>query len=206
MAMLDRIQGIFRKPEAAEADMSSVSEQDLARMATEGLAASSENPDFAESRMSVMEQPEVETMEVGILSLPVLGRRSAEQHRRTLTALLVVALIVLAGVVFYVLNKTERLGQQVAASGQALMQSQRLAKSVSQALIGNPAAFAEVKDSVDVLARSVRGFKDGEPTMGLAPLGAAFDTQLGELVPKVEDAERNAGVVLSQQKILTQVG
>ena len=41
---------------------------------------------------------------------------------------------------------------QVAASGQALMQSQRLAKSVSQALIGSPTAFPEVKESADVLA------------------------------------------------------
>ena len=32
------------------------------------------------------------------------------------------------------------------------MQSQRLAKSVSQALIGSPTAFPEVKDSAEVLA------------------------------------------------------
>jgi twitching motility protein PilJ len=206
MAMLDRIQGMFRKQETADPDLSDLSSQELGRMAAERLApAKGDNGDFAESRMSTMEQPDAD-IEQGVLSLPLLGRRSAEQHRRVLGTLLLFAVVLLAAVVFFVLNKTERLGQQVAASGQALMQSQRLAKSVSQALIGNPAAFAEVKDSADVLARNVRGFKQGDLEMGLVALGPEYEGQLGELLPKVDVAERNAAVVLSQQKILTQVG
>ena len=206
MAMLDRIQGMFRKQETVDPDLSDLSSQELGQMAAERLAPSrGDNGDFAESRMSPMEQPEVD-IEQGVLNLPLLGRRSAEQHRRVLGTLLLFAVVLLAAVVFFVLNKTERLGQQVAASGQALMQSQRLAKSVSQALIGNPAAFAEVKDSTDVLARNVRGFKQGDSDMGLVALGPEYEGQLGELLPKVDVAERNAAVVLSQQKILTQVG
>jgi twitching motility protein PilJ len=206
MAMLDRIQGMFRKQETVDPDLSDLSSQELGRMAAERLAPTKgDNGDFAESRMSTMEQPEAD-IEQGVLSLPLLGRRSAEQHRRVLGTLLLFAVVLLAAVVFFVLNKTERLGQQVAASGQALMQSQRLAKSVSQALIGNPAAFAEVKDSADVLARNVRGFKQGDADMGLVALGPEYEGQLGELLPKVDVAERNAAVVLSQQKILTQVG
>ncbi len=206
MAMLDRIQGMFRKQETVDPDLSDLSSQELGQMAAERLAPSKgDNGDFAESRMSPMEQPEVD-IEQGVLNLPLLGRRSAEQHRRVLGTLLLFAVVLLAAVVFFVLNKTERLGQQVAASGQALMQSQRLAKSVSQALIGNPAAFAEVKDSTDVLARNVRGFKQGDSDMGLVALGPEYEGQLGELLPKVDVAERNAAVVLSQQKILTQVG
>jgi twitching motility protein PilJ len=206
MAMLDRIQGMFRKQETVDPDLSDLSSQELGRMAAERLApAKGDNGDFAESRMSTMEQPDAD-IEQGVLSLPLLGRRSAEQHRRVLGTLLLFAVVLLAAVVFFVLNKTERLGQQVAASGQALMQSQRLAKSVSQALIGNPAAFAEVKDSADVLARNVRGFKQGDLDMGLVALGPEYEGQLGELLPKVDVAERNAAVVLSQQKILTQVG
>ena len=206
MAMLDRIQGMFRKPESVDPDLSDLSEQELGKMAAERLAPpQGESGDFAESRMSTMDLPDAD-VEQGVLSLPLLGRRSAEQHRRVLGTMLLFAVVLLAAVVFFVLNKTERLGQQVAASGQALMQSQRLAKSVSQALIGNPAAFAEVKDSADVLARNVRGFKDGNPEMGLVALGQEYEGQLGELMPKVDVAERNAAVVLSQQKILTQVG
>jgi twitching motility protein PilJ len=205
MAMLDRIQGMFRKNGADDPDLSDLAEQDVARIAAERLDESRNDADFAESRLS-SDGPEPADLELGVLSLPVLGRRSAEQHRRTLGTLLLFAVVLLTAVVFFVLNKTEKVGQQVAASGQALMQSQRLAKSVSQALIGNPAAFAEVKDSADVLSRNVRGFKQGDDVLGLSPLGPEFEGLLGELLPKVDSAERNAGVVLSQQKILTQVG
>ena len=46
------------------------------------------------------------------------------------------------------MNGASRKGSaQVAATGQALMQSQRLAKSVSQALVGSPQAFPEVRES-----------------------------------------------------------
>jgi twitching motility protein PilJ len=205
MAMLDRIQGMFRKNGADDPDLSDLAEQDVARIAAERLDQSRSEADFAESRLGP-DSPEPVELELGVLSLPVLGRRSAEQHRRTLGTLLLFAVVLLTAVVFFVLNKTEKVGQQVAASGQALMQSQRLAKSVSQALIGNPAAFAEVKDSADVLSRNVRGFKQGDDEQGLSPLGPEFEGLLGELLPKVDSAERNAGVVLSQQKILTQVG
>jgi twitching motility protein PilJ len=205
MAMLDRIQGMFRKNGADDPDLSDLAEQDVARIAAERLAESRTDADFAESRLST-DGPDPAELELGVLNLPVLGRRSAEQHRRTLGTLLLFAVVLLTAVVFFVLNKTEKVGQQVAASGQALMQSQRLAKSVSQALIGNPAAFAEVKDSADVLSRNVRGFKQGDDAQGLSPLGPEFEGLLGELLPKVDSAERNAGVVLSQQKILTQVG
>jgi twitching motility protein PilJ len=206
MAMLDRIQGVFRKKDALGPDLSDLTEQELGKLAAERLAPpQADNGDFAESRLSTMHTLEVEVQQ-GVLTIPLLGRRSIDQHRRVLGTLLLFAVVVLAAVVFFVLNKTERLGQQVAASGQALMQSQRLAKSVSQALIGNPAAFVEVKDSTDVLARNVRGFKQGDADIGLVALGPEYEAQLTELLPKVEAAERNAAVVLSQQKILTQVG
>jgi twitching motility protein PilJ len=202
MAMLDRFQGLFnKKSETGEGDLSQLPGNDLARVAAERLAPPVGG--FAESRMG---EPQDAELEIGVLSIPLLGRRTTESHRRTLVTLLVFALIVLGVLVFFVLNKTEKVGQQVAASGQALMQSQRLAKSVSQALIGNPAAFVEVKDSADVLSRNVRGFKDGNDALGLNPLGPEYEAILAELLPKVEAAERNATAVLAQQNILTQVG
>jgi twitching motility protein PilJ len=206
MAMLDRIQGMFRKKDAVDADLGDLSGQEIARIAAERLAPPTVDADFAESRLGTPEPAAPTELEAGVVSVPLLGTRSAEQHRRVLGTLLLFAVVLLAAVVFFVLNNTERLGQQVAASGQALMQSQRLAKSVSQALVGNPAAFAEVKDSTDVLARNVRGFKQGDAGIDLVALGPEYEGQLAELLPKVDAAERNAAVVLAQQKILTQVG
>jgi hypothetical protein len=42
------------------------------------------------------------------------------------------------GDLLFALNQADKVAQQVAATGQSLMQSQRLAKSVSQALVGSP--------------------------------------------------------------------
>ena len=71
-----------------------------------------------------------------LLSLPVLGARPLGEHQKILVVVLAVAVAVLAVVTVFALSKADRVAQQVAATGQALMQSQRLAKSVSQALGG----------------------------------------------------------------------
>jgi twitching motility protein PilJ len=136
----------------------------------------------------------------------LLGSKPAEQQQRTLAILLAFGLVVLGGVTFFALSQTEKISQQVASSGQALMQSQRLAKSVSQALIGSASAFPEVRESSNVLARNLRGLKDGDAELSTVALGPQYSAQLDTLLPKVDAAERNAGVVLSQQAILTQVG
>jgi len=204
MALLDRFQGLFKKGTADEPDLFKATNQDIAEMAAARLSMGASPGDYAESRLSG--EDSVLPEEAGLVSLPVLGRKPAEQHRRTLTILLGFAVLVLAGVVFYMLSQTEKASQQLAASGQALMQSQRLAKSVSQALIGSETAFPEVKNSSDVLTRAVRGLKNGDAELGIAPLGTAFGEGLDALVPKVDAAERNAAAVLAQQKILTQVG
>lgn len=141
-----------------------------------------------------------------LVGLPLLGRRTVARQQRLLTALLVVTLLVLAGVAVYALRQADRIAQQVASTGQALMQSQRLAKSVSQALVGNAQAFPDVKDSTDVLARTVRGLKRGEDSLRLAPAAAAFQGDVDRITPLMERAEKNAGLILGQQQILTQVG
>ncbi|MBK1613158.1 chemotaxis protein [Rubrivivax gelatinosus] len=96
-----------------------------------------------------------------------------------------------------------RSAQQVSAAGQAQTQSQRLAKSVSQALLGSPQAFPELKESAEILARNVRGLSGG----GDVP---AVSGELGDrvqaLLPAVDRAEKSAKSVLAQQKTLTQVG
>jgi twitching motility protein PilJ len=70
--------------------------------------------------------------------IPGLGTRTAAQHQRVLSIVLAAALLALAVVVFWMVSSADRTAQQVGATGQALMQSQRLAKSVSQALVGSP--------------------------------------------------------------------
>ena len=125
--------------------------------------------DFSDSLLRNDE--EVAADEGDWLVLPVLGRRTSAQHLRILAILLGTALLVLAVVTFFALSQADRAAQQVAATGQSLMQSQRLAKSVSQALVGNGPAFADVKESANVLARTVRGLKNGDDPLRLDAIG-----------------------------------
>jgi len=74
---------------------------------------------------------------------------------------------VLATVAGVAVNKSDKAAQQVAGTGQSLMESQRLAKSVSQALVGSAQAFPDVKESADVLARTVRGLRSGDEALRL---------------------------------------
>jgi twitching motility protein PilJ len=141
-----------------------------------------------------------------VVTLPVLGTRSAAKHRRNLVIALVAAIALFVLMMFYALQQANRISQQVAAAGDSLMQSQRLAKSVSQALVGSPQAFSEVSDSSAALARDVRGLKDGDVTAGLVAVSGNLQDDVTKVTPFMERAEKNAKTVLDQQRILTQVG
>ena len=141
-----------------------------------------------------------------LLRLPILGSRTTTQHQRTLLILLVLSVLVLAGVASKALNQADTVAQQVIATGDSLMQSQRLAKSVSQALVGSAQAFPEVKESSDVLAKAVRGLKSGEPSLRLEPVDQSLQPDVETLIPLMERAEKNAAIVTGQKDILTKVG
>ena len=141
-----------------------------------------------------------------LITIPLLGKKTVVAHQRILAALLALALIILALVTFFALTQADKVNQQLSATGQALMQSQRLAKSVSQAIVGTPQAFPDVKESSDVLARSVRALKAGDEQMRIDAVPAAAQVSVDLISPLMERAEKNAKTVIGQQKILTQVG
>ena len=161
-------------------------------------AAPSELAEFAERNAGP------ETQSAGAGSLPVIGARPLGEQQRILGGLVLLGVIGVVATTIISLNAATKGSAQVGATGQALMQSQRLAKSVSQALIGSPQAFPEVRESSDVLARTVRDLKTGEGALAAAP--AAVQELLDPMIPLVDRAEKNANTVIAQQKILTQVG
>jgi len=135
--------------------------------------------------------------------LPWMSGWPVALQQRLAAVLFALGLIGTLATAVWALNASNRSAAQVAAAGQAQTQSQRLAKSVSQALLGNPAAFVEVKESSEVLARNVRGLQTGAGLVPAAPGGLM--PQVDALLPLVDKAEKNAAVVLAQQKTLTQV-
>ncbi|HEY0824262.1 MAG TPA: methyl-accepting chemotaxis protein [Ramlibacter sp.] len=141
-----------------------------------------------------------------LITVPFLGRRTTATHQRVLFTLLSLSLVVLGSVAIFAVNQADKVAQQVAGTGNSLMQSQRLAKSVSQALIGSPQAFPDVKESAQVLAQTVRGLQSGDTNLRLAPVGQELQGDLDKIIPLMQRAEKNAQTVLNQQKILTQVG
>ncbi|MDR2128712.1 MAG: methyl-accepting chemotaxis protein [Burkholderiaceae bacterium] len=133
-----------------------------------------------------------------------MGRRTAAQHQRSLSFLLVLFLLVLAGMVFWTILQTQQRAAQVAAVGQALVQSQHLARSVTQALTGNEGAFAEVRDSASTMFSDIRGLQLGNSAV--SALGEAYLGDMGKIAPMVDAARKNSDVILAEQKTLTEVG
>jgi len=140
------------------------------------------------------------------VSFPLLGRRSLGQHQRVLSVVLGLALVMLVVATVFGLKTSESSARQLSAVGQSLMQSQRLAKSVSQALVGDTKAFQDVADSAKVLSQSVLGLRQGDVELGIDPLGGAYAPALDKTIALVERAQKSASVVLAQQKVLTQIG
>ncbi|WP_421954275.1 methyl-accepting chemotaxis protein [Polaromonas sp.] len=218
MSVIEKIQNLFKTKSAQpedSMDMASVGipadplatgAMDRATLNTSAIASPEGNEDsFAASRVANAE--EAATLEnPDLLRLPILGSRTIVQHQRILLGLLGLSVLVLAVVAYRALSQADTVAQQVAATGQSLMQSQRLAKSVSQALVGSAQAFPDVKESSDVMAKTVRGLKAGEESLRLEPVNQDLQPDVEKITPLMERAEKNAGTVMGQKDILTQVG
>ena len=218
MSVIEKIQKIFKTKSAQpddSMDMASVG-MPMDSMGAAAIDESSITPSvfrpaeasdapFAASRMADADAAAAEA-NPDLLSLPLLGRRTIAQHQRILLSLLGLSVLVLGAVAYRALSQAETVAQQVAATGQSLMQSQRLAKSVSQALVGSAQAFPDVRESSDVLAKTVRGLKSGEPSLRLEAVKQDLQPDIDKVIPLMERAEKNAATVMGQQNILTQVG
>ncbi len=213
MSMFSKISSLFKPKSAPAMDSMDIASLGMPvdPMATGVMDASMETMALRSPYQSVDAQANVadsslDDQGVELLRLPLLGRRTMGQHQRVLVALVALALAVLGTVAFLALQQADRVAQQVAATGQSLMQSQRLAKSVSQALVGSAQAFPDVRESADVLLQTVRGLQAGEDSLRLVPVTGELQDDVEKVLPMVERAEKNAQTVMEQQNILTQVG
>ncbi len=218
MSVIAKIQNLFKTKSAqpedsmdlasvgipADALVTGVMEQ-TAVSPSPAAGADAGEDDFAQSRMATPEET-VAIENPDLLRLPILGRRTIAQHQRILLILLGLSVLVLGLVAYRALSQADTVAQQVAATGQSLMQSQRLAKSVSQALVGSAQAFPDVKESSDVMAKTVRGLKSGDEAIRVEPVNADLQPDVEKITPLMERAEKNAATVMGQKDILTQVG
>jgi twitching motility protein PilJ len=161
-------------------------------------APSAYAPEFAESRNDIPAPPVPSGS-----ALPFIGGMALRSQQRLAAGLVIGGLFALLVGTALALSSAGRSSAQIAATGQAQMQSQRLAKAVSLAVIGSPSAFEEVKDSAGVLARNVRALRDGDGD--IAAVAPALQEQVTTLITLAEKAEKSAAAVLAQQRLLLQV-
>jgi twitching motility protein PilJ len=159
--------------------------------------------DFGDSRAQP-DQPDRPDIHSPAGALPLIGGRPVAQQQRILFIVGGLGLVLLVMAMVLGLTSSDRTAMQIGAAAQAQMQAQRLAKSISQAVVGRPSAFTEVKESSEVLARNVRALRNGEESV-VAVMPALQDS-VDALFPFVERAEKSAGAVLAQQKVLTDAG
>jgi twitching motility protein PilJ len=170
-------------------------------------AMAQRNAEFGASMMGDgMAAMNLEEQNSDRVTVPLLGSRTPAQHQRILTTILLLALLMLALVTFFALSQAGRVAREVQATGESATQSQRLAKSVSQALVGSAQAFPDVRESADVLAKNVRALKSGDSVLNVDAVSGNFQEDMDKLIPLVDRAEKNSKTVMDQQRILTQVG
>ncbi len=196
MSVAQRISSLFKR----RSDQDEPTSLSVPPNAEEAMAQA------APSQLAPAEAPAPFDASDTTVTVPLLGAREPGEHRRILFILLSVAVIVFLAVMFFALAQADSAARQVGASGQSLMQAQRLAKSVSQALLGSPQAFNEVSESSISLAKNMRGMRDGDTELRLAQVSPAIMEDVNKILPLVDRAEKNASTVLAQRVILTQVG
>ena len=201
MSVFENIKKLF-KPRLVQAQGSA----DTASLGTLAIQQYVGNDSgFTSNRSTIFKDSEFQE-NPEFLTLPLIGRKTMGQHQKILVILLALSIVVLSVVTFIALRKADKVAQQVAATGQSLMQSQRLAKSVSQALVGSPQAFPDVRESSDVLVKTVQGLKFSDDSLRLSAVSSDLQDDLDKIIPLTERAEKNANLVMSQQAILMEVG
>jgi len=173
---------------------------------TEAAAASS-NPSFAK------EKPENANGHVSfqwdtssLISLPLLGLRTLGQHQSILGGVFGAALIALGALLYMTLTQSDASTHYLKATGQSLLQSERLAKAATQALTGNESAFADLASSTELLVKAVNVLHSGDPVAQVQPLGPEYQPVVEKLAALTERSEANSNTIGAQQKTLMQMG
>ena len=132
-----------------------------------------------------------------IRRLALIGRLPVARQQRLLIGLLVASALVVAVSLVATLRVTSASAALLNTSGDALMQSQRLAKSVSAALLGSREGFGELAASADALQSDLQRLHAGN-VLGVG------GSRLSAVSPMVDATVKNARVVVRLQPVLTQ--
>ncbi|HEY5897305.1 MAG TPA: methyl-accepting chemotaxis protein [Burkholderiales bacterium] len=137
-----------------------------------------------------------------------LRQRLGGRRLPMLVGLLAILILVDAAIVVVDARQATFNTLYVAAVGKIRMLSQRLAKAAQQASQGNSEAFKQLRDSRDDFAATVRLLSDGGLASGvtLPPTPGSVRPMLTQLETQWRKTERNAGLVLAEERNLVALG
>jgi len=200
MSLIDRIKSKLqeRKNTAGELDAN------LSRADTEMAGLSGYESRYTEINLSNDAPKEVAEDDLNYLQLPFIGRRSIPTLRTFGITVITVSAFAFIGLSVWTINRSNNISSQVAATGDALMQSQRLAKSVSLAMIGDAQGIKDVADSYKILDTRINELKSGDAEV--AALGIQYQPEIKKLDGTVKSTVENSKTILQHSDVLTKVG
>ncbi|MDR3381069.1 methyl-accepting chemotaxis protein [Cupriavidus basilensis] len=135
-----------------------------------------------------------------------LSRIPFASQQRALTTGVVVSLAALLASVYFDNREANNGAAQIEIAGDMLMHSQRLAKAVPVALLGNAQAFTQLRQSKSELAGDLQALQNGSDAKHVRATGAAAAPLLEKAMESWQRTEKTAGDVLAQQPTLTTIG
>ena len=136
--------------------------------------------------------------------IPLIGHLPVGQQYSALAILLLLWFVALGIVIAVDVDQASQLTRGVSVTGDTLMHSQRVAKAVPNAIQGNQAGFKQLQDSRDQIALNLQALS-GEGERKISTPGSVLPL-LDKVKEEWQRSEKNASVVLQQQKNLTQMG
>ncbi len=145
----------------------------------------------------------------GKMALPgFLAGQPVVQQMKTLGGIFALLMLLISALVFHDNRESTHGTSYVAASGEMRMLSQRLAKAASQALQGNPSAFAQLRESREKFALLLGQLSNGGEVNGVSVPASPDDVRprLDALSQRWETTDKDAQTVLAQEKNLVALG
>jgi twitching motility protein PilJ len=140
--------------------------------------------------------------------LPLIGRLSIGRQLQVLVGALILVLGAIAAIVVYDTRQGSFATIYIATAGELQMLSQRLAKAAQQASQGNAEAFKQLRASRDEFAALVKllAFGGASGGVNLPPTAAAVQPLLNALDREWGKTERNAALVIDEERNLVALG
>ena len=138
--------------------------------------------------------------------LPLIGHLSIPQQYTYLAMILSLFLFIMIALVVRYIYLSGQLTTGVSITGDMLMHSQRLAKSVPAALAGNPQAFEEMQDSYQKMTDGLASLSNDEKQPVHIDTPELILPRLREMQALWKKGSEDYGLILSKKEILLKVG